>query len=49
MRIYGKQYINEVSNITSRIAEEKIIKRINKKEEEDSDDDDLNGWCYKKY
>ena len=41
--------INEVSNITSRIAEEKIIKRINKKEEEDSDDDDLNGWCYKKY
>ena len=42
--------INEVSNITARIAEEKIIKRINKKEgEEDSDDDDLNGWCYKKY
>ena len=42
--------INEVSNITARIAEEKIKKIINKKEgEEDSDDDDLNGWCYKKY
>ena len=41
---------NEVKNITAKIAEEKIEKRINKKEgEEDSDDDDLNGWCYRKY
>ena len=42
---------NEISNITAKIASEKIEK-INKKEEEgeeDSDDDDLNGWCYRKY
>ena len=42
---------NEISNITAKIATEKIEK-INKKEEEgaeeDSDDDDLNGWCYRK-
>ena len=42
--------VNEVINITAKIAEEKMEKRYNKKEgEEDSDDDDLNGWCNKKY
>ena len=42
---------NEVSNITAKMAEEKMEKINNKKEEgeEDSDDDDLNGWCYRKY
>ena len=36
----------EVSNITAKIATEKIVK---KEGEEDSDDDDLNGWCFRKY
>ena len=41
---------NKLNDITSKIAEHKLVKKINKKEgEEDSDDDDLNGWCYKKY
>ena len=40
----------EVSNITAKIATEKIEKISNKKDGEvDSDDDDLNGWCYRKY
>ena len=41
---------NEKSNITGKIAQEKIEKIYKKEEgEEDSDDDDLNGWCYRKF
>ena len=39
---------NEISNVTAKIAEEKLEK-INKNIDEDSDDDDLNGWCFRKY
>ena len=40
----------EVSNITAKIATEKIEKMSNKKGgDEDSEDDDLNGWCYRNY
>ena len=36
----------EVSNVTAKIAEEKMEKINN---ENDYSDDDLNGWCFRDY
>ena len=44
--------VNEVSNFTAKLMEQKFEKKRYRKrggEEEDSDDDDLNGWNYRKY
>ena len=38
----------EISNVTAKIAVEKIEK-INSNDNNDSDDDDLNGWCFRNY